>query len=105
MTEQDPYATPEPAPAPQPDGDLAVPADGTAPVSEDAAAASDAGTAGDFGLGTRVYGYTGTLAHVVADGRTTACGKVIDQTSPVQRLSRTPGGMICGACLGALTGA
>jgi hypothetical protein len=74
-------------------------------VPADVPADAPAGPVGDFGLGTRVYGYIGTLAHVVTDGRTTACGKQIDVTSPVHRLARTPGGMVCGACLGQLVGA
>lgn len=78
-------------------------------VADEQPAAEEPETAavpvGDFGIGTRIYGYIGTLAHIVTDGRTTACGKQIDQTSPTQRLSRTPGGMLCGACLGEVSGA
>lgn len=89
----------EQQPAPPPD-------DGDQPADEQIQNTPEAaGPAGDFGIGTRVYGYIGTLAHVVTNGRTTACGKEIDATSPVDRLARTPGGMICGTCLGNLIGA
>lgn len=101
IEEDQPQSTPPGQPA-QP----VAAADGVANEDDQVQSTPEtAGPAGDFGLGTRVYGYIGTMAHVVTDGRTTACGKQIDQTSAVERLARTPGGLLCGTCLGKLIGA